>query len=370
MNREVVYELPEKQWRFGFTKDMEDYGDLYEKGSVTRQSLLNGSRQEGGVRRPLSDRTERAEDFKKIMKLRSEICPDVVEIDGIINRAKEREKIHRAFLKPNPISVDMGELGIQSTIYMHIKTDTTNINKNPIFIYAGVGNGADGLGILPHRIAQETNQEVFMIAQPDSCEGNITDEFAEAVRTSKKFEPHVNFFKLVTQKILEENGFEKFDLCGVSAGAIIASEIIKDKELSQKIEKKNLIVPPGLTKLSLRDIPKRLKMQLDTIREQKKSGNLSKKMVTNIETVAKERRRIKSQKKSFNAMCLKLIQEYPWWRDLEDTRVIIAKNDAVTFGIKNIAKIKANPKLSMEIIDGGHEIMATEPEKVIEKMVF
>lgn len=380
---EKTYENPEKPWRYGFTDDMEGHGKLYKQGSATKQSALPDNN-EGceRVKRPLADRVERAEDYWSVVNKKNELENEEIngnservsilkaEIDSIINTAKKRDKIYSAFLKPKPISVDMGELGIQKAQYVDIKTEFTDPNKDPMVIVMGFGNNLNGLGGFSQRIAMETNQKVIMISQPDSLGGIVTNAFGKAVRKSKNFGPHTEFFKLAIKEILEEKNIDKFDICGVSAGAIMVSEIIKDKEFSGRIMKKNLIFPPGITKLTLLDIPKRLKLLKKTMGEQRKKGNLPKLMVTNIETIQKKKEQLKAQKKSFLAITLKLIQKYPWWNGLRDTNVVIADEDTVTYGIKNIDEVKSNPNLSIHVVSGGHELWGTEPERVIEKMVF
>ena len=373
--KEKVCQIPEKKWRHGYTQDMEGYGVLYEKGLVTAQSLIYGENKY--VKRPLAERLERAIDYKEVMNKRSELRVEKdgnkaltlrEEIRSIFNRAKKRDQIYTTFLQPKSISIDMSELGVQKADYADLITKDTHFDQPPIIFITGISSGIDGVGELPIELVLLTNKRVIVLTHPESWGGTVTKDFVKAVRRSKKFEPHTEFFKLTIKQILEERGIDKFDICGVSAGAVIASEIIKDKEFFEKIGKKNFIVPPGITPV-YENIFKRLVMQYKTIKDQKKKNYLPNSIVANIELIRKDKSKIKLQKKTLHTMAWKLGQKYPWWEGLGEVNVIIAEKDAVTYGIKYIDKVvNSNPKLKVRVISGGHEIVGAEPKKVIEQM--
>lgn len=367
---EKSYQMPE--WNYGFIPDMEGHNKLYSDGLVTRQSVIHEEVVE--TRRPLADRRERAIDFYEVMEKREELKNETDrekisalknEIKDVFSQAKKRERVYSAFLKSKSISVDMGKLGVQKAEYVDLVTQDTDLDQSPIVLIPGISNDTWGGGEFPIELALFTKRRIIMITHPESWYGSVTENFMKAVWKSKKFEPHVQFFKSAINQVVGEE--TNFDICGVSAGAIISSEVIKDSDFSSRIGKKNLIVPPGITPF-YEGFFKRIGMQTKSLDDQKKKNNLPKLMVTNETLLIKDKKKRELQNNTFLGMTFKLAQRYNWWQDLEEANVIIASRDAVTYGIKHVDKVRSNPNLKVHIIDGGHEIPGVEPEKVIEKM--
>jgi len=381
------FQHPEKIWTYGYAEDMIGKGPLYEKGLATQKSLISRTKFE----RPLAERVDRAELFHEVIherknlrqekdlekgkrskkfleKVEEKIQVIKERIGSIFDKSKKKDKIYAAFLDTKTISTDLGNLGTQKIDYVDIKTEYTDSTKNPMFIIMGVGNDSNGLGVFPHELAMETDRRIIMLPQPDSYHGRVTGRFMLAELFSRKFEPHTKFFKSTIQEICEKENIERFDICGVSAGAVIASDLIKDEELGKKIDKKNLMVPPGITPIYENPI-KRMIMQARTIEDQRKKGKLPKTMVTDFTSVQKSWLDRIFQQGTFLIMALKLARRIPWWKDLKDTNIIIAREDAVTYGIKHIDKIaSSNPNLKIKIINGGHERHSVEPGDAIKAL--
>lgn len=372
MNEKPSFQHPEEQWTYHNGKDMRGEGPLYEQGLVTHKSLIRETKLE----RPLAERVDRAEFYDEVLDKRKELKRETIGdkirdlkecIKNIFSKAKKKDKIYTAFLDNKPVSVDMGILGTQKIDYVDINTEYTDNTKNPIFIIMGIGNDSNGNGSFPHELAMETDRRIILLPQPDSYHGKVTGRFMLAELFSRKFGPHTKFFKSVIEQICEKKEIEKFDICGISAGAVITSNLIKDKELTKRIDKKNLVTPPGITPIYENPI-KRWKMQNKTMEDQKEKGNQPRAMVVDFEMVQKSWIDRIFQQGTFYAMALKLAGKYQWWKNLEDTNVIIAREDGLTYGIKHIDKIRKNKKLTVIEIDGGHEVVPMEPKKVIEKM--
>lgn len=390
------FQHPEKIWTYGNAQDMIGNGPLYDKGLVTHKSLMprtenQKNEKQPGYQRPLAERVDRAEFYKEVMSERENIRQEkesekgkrskkVLEkieerigtikeyIKNIFGEARKKDKIYASFLDTKPMSVDMGILGTQKIDYVDINTEYTDTTKNPIFIIMGIGNDSNGLGIFPHELAMETDRRIIMLPQPDSYHGKVTGRFMLAELFSRKLGPHTRFFKSAIETICGNEGIEKFDICGVSAGAVIAADLIKDKDLTKKIDKKNLLVPAGITPIYENPI-KRLIMQKKTMEDQEKKGNLPKTMVTDFESVQKSWLDRIFQQGTFYVMALKLAGRIPWWKGLKDTNIIIAREDAVTYGIKHIDKVaSADPSLKIKIISGGHERHAVEPKDAIKEL--
>lgn len=386
MSENPSFQHPEERWTYHHGEDMRGKGPLYEQGLVTHKSLIPGTKHQ----RPLAERVDRADFLKEVMSERENIRLEkesekgkrgkkVLEkigekigvikdhIKNIFGEARKKDKIYGAFLENKPISVDMGILGTQKIDYVDINTEYTDNTKNPIFIVMGIGNDSNGNGSFPNELAMETDRRIILLPQPDSYHGKVTGRFMLAELFSRKFGPHTKFFKSVIEQICEKEHIERFDICGISAGTIVASNLIKDKELAKRIDKRNLITPPGITPIYENPI-KRAKMQRETLEDQKQKNNTPRTMVTDFEMVKKSWLDRIFQQGTFYVMALKLAGKYQWWKDLEDTNVVIAQEDALTYGIKHIDKVKANKSLRVETISGGHEVVAMEPKKVIDQM--
>lgn len=267
-----------------------------------------------------------------------------------------------------PITVDMGKLGIQKANYVDLSFRGTDLTKPPIVFIPGISNDVNGTGEFALELALSTKRRVIMLTYPESPQGKVTKQFCKAVLKSSHFGAHVEFFKGAIQQVVGNDS--NFDICGLSAGSVIVSEISKDKDYAKRIGKINLIVPPGMTGLSPMDVRKRLKMNEEAFSKIEEDGSVGKLMVTNLKFLDRTKEDINVSEWTFRFLALKLMKKYNWWEEMKEARVIVARNDGVTYGIKNIDVLKNNPNLSLEIIDGGHEVPAVNPEKVIEKMVL
>jgi hypothetical protein len=366
------YQFPPERWSYGLTDDM-----LGKQGKLSQRNLLTKPTQD----RTVAERMHRAENYEAILDkrrgLKQAISDDDIEetsklnleIKNILNVAKSRGEIYFNFLNGiKPISVDIGKLGIQEANYVDLKFKDTDLTKPPIIFIPGISNDINGTGEFSLELALISKRRVIMFTYPESPQGKVTNKFARAVLKSGHFETHVDFFKKAINQVVGEN--TSFDICGVSAGSIMVSEISKDKKFSDRIDKINLIVPPGITAINPLDIKKRLKMNSDSIKKIEEDGSVGRLMVTNVKFLNRTKEDIKAAEWTFRFLTLKLTQEYKWWEGMDKARVIVAKGDGITYGIKNIDKLNSNPNLSLEVIDGGHEVAAVNPEEVIKKMVF
>lgn len=287
----------------------------------------------------------------------------------MVSKLDDDDEIYLNFLEGiEPISVDMGELGVQKANFVDLKFRGTDFSRRPIIFIPGISNDVNGTGEFALELALSSKRRVVMFTYPESPQGKVTKQFSRAVLKSKHFETHVGFFKSAIEQVLGKDCI--FDICGVSAGSIMVSEISKDEDFTKRIQKINLIVPPSVTGLNLFDIRKRLEMNNESTKKMEENGLVGRLMVTNIKSLDRTKEDIYASELAFRFLTLKLAQRYKWWKGMDKTRVIVAKGDGVTYTIKNIKDLQLNPQLSIEIIDGGHEVPAINPQKVIEKMDF
>jgi hypothetical protein len=383
-------ELPEKLYRNGFSEDMgKKPGPLYNEGKVTyptkgKEKDKRPSEQiekEGEQKqhqRSVAERSDRVVLYSEVKKLSKEKkqaynLGNTEEVDRlkskiweVLKEGQTLDEYYAIHSRPDLISVDMGKLGIQKAEVVDYKTEDTDLDKDPIVILMGISADKGSAGVFGLRLAKETGRRVVMISHPDSWYGETTKEFAKAIKKSKNFGPHTAFFKAAINQILGEKA--NFDICGVSAGAIMASEIIKDKDFANRIGKKNFIVSPGITPLTIGNFFQRVYMLRKTIKQEKEEGSSLRLMISNIETIKKTKEQIRAKKKAGRAIFWKLAKRYPWWTELDEGNLIISNKDAITYGFKNIYKVMENPNIRIKMINGSHQIMATKWEEVIAKM--
>ena len=367
------YQFPPERWSYGLTDDMlGKQGRLSQRGLLTKPTNLPNSEE----KRPVALRERRAKFCEEVFSLRNDFRNGLLneteykqEANSLISKLEDNDEIYLRFLEGvEPISVDMGELGVQKANYVDLNFKDTDLTKPPIVYIPGISNDVNGTGEFALELALSSKRRIIMFTYPESPQGKVTKQFGKAVFKSSHFEAHVGFFKGAIEKVLGKDN--NFDICGVSSGSIMASEISKDKYFAKRIEKINLIVPPGITGLNPFDIKKRIEMNNEALKKMDEDGSVGRLMVTNVKFLDRTKEDIKSAEWAFRFLALKMAQKYEWWKGMSEARVIVAKDDGVTYGIKNVSKLKDNPNLSLEIIDGGHEVPAVNPEKVIEKMDF
>lgn len=364
------YQFPPEQWSYGLTEDM-----MGGQGKLSQRNLLTKPFKD----RTVAERMHRAEDYEAILNKRRELKEaignndekEVFElktgIKNILDESKKRGEVYFNFLNGiRPISVDLGKLGVQEANYVDLSFKDTDLTKPPIVFIPGISNDVNGTGEFALELALSSKRRVVMFTYPESPQGKVTKQFSKAVLKSGQFEPHVRFFEGAIEQVLSKDGY--FDFCGVSAGSIMVSEISKDKDFAKRIGKINLIVPPGITGLNPLDIKKRLEMNNEALKKMEEDGSVGRLMVTNVKFLDRTKEDINVAEWTFRFLTLKMAREYKWWEGMSEARIIVAKGDGVTYGIKNVDKLKDNPNLSLEIIDGGHEVVAVNPGRVIEKM--
>lgn len=370
----MVEKFPAEKWAYGLYKDMQgNDGRLNERGLVTKMTIFPGSKEN----RPLALRMRRAKFVNDVFDLREDYGKGEIseeeyqqKISALENELKNNDEIYFNFLnRVRPISVDMGKLGVQEANYVDLSFSETDLTKPPIVFIPGISNDVNGSGEFALELALSSKRRVIMITYPESPQGKVSKQFPKAVFKSHNFGPHVEFFMGAINQVLGNDS--KFDFASVSAGGIFVTEISKKKEMTDRIGKINIIVPPGMTGIRPLEVKKRLEMNNSSMQEMEKDGSVGRLMVINPKILDRSKEDIKNSGWAFKFLALKLTQEYKWWKGVDKkTRVIIAKSDGITDGIDNLDKLKSNLNLSVELVDGGHEVPAVRPEAVIEKMII
>lgn len=346
--------------QFKYTDNKVGKTIFHAMGDITEESKIRGTKDT----RPLSLRAERAELYKQIKETK-----DLDQKKQLIEKAHDFDYVFDQFLNNRKdVSIGIDNLGEQSAQYVILEPPKVKENKTPIVLMPGISNDLDGVGDFPLKLAL-SGRKVVMIAYPESWFGKVTKRFGDAVKKSDKFGPHTTFFREAINKIVGQS--EKVDLCGISTGAIITSELVKDKDFNKRVDSATMIIPPGIVKIK----SVTLGMVEEIIPTIIKEG----KLITRISVFNPERIKITDENRklmlhTYRALEKKVCQKYEWWKnDLttgsgKKTRVINCNQDRVTKGYKGIEEVKLNKSLIVKEIEGGHTMPAVEADKVIEQM--
>jgi hypothetical protein len=312
--------------------------------------------------------SDRADLFKEVAKC----WEDKEKVREILDKANELDSLYIQYtLGKKQVEVDMKETGRQSSSYVILEPKKSDQNKRPIVIIPGISNDLDGLGSFPIKLALSTQRKVVLVAYPESNNGKVTKDFATGVEKSDNFGPHTFFFQSAINKIMGEE--TEIDICGVSAGSIIATELMKDGDFNKRVNQYNLLVPPGIRKARF------IKGALREFKSLVLDGGykrIPQIITTDLKSNWKTEIDYKAGQQTFNALKRKLMQEYPWWKNKlisgkgKKTTVIIAKEDGVTNGIDGIKRLEQNENLDIKTIKGEHGVMSMKAEEVIKMMAI
>ena len=358
--KNIEFRFPELKW--SHTDNAVGRAISYTLGKITKETNLDK-----GIKRPISLRSERADIYNEILKTK-----DRDKKVSLIEKAHELDNLFSQFHKgKKSIEVEIEGLGKQSAEYAELKSKDADLNKAPIVLILGISNDLDGAGDFPIKLAMVSKRKTVVFTYPESWHGKVTKEFGEAVGKSDKFKPHVDFFRSAINQVVGSE--TEIDICGISAGAIMTSELIKDKEFNKRINQANLIVPPGIVDMDMKNVIKGLSREFKSLIFNKKDSR--KISILNPEKIKKTADERKNAIVTFTNLAKKLSQEYPWWKSEllsgkgRKTKVIICEQDGVTNGVDGLEKIKENKNLEVVLMkNSSHETPASNPEGVIEQM--
>lgn len=369
------------------------------KLTVRLPEYVNRLSHESTIKRVLNSSQDETEDInvqvsprpKALKRVREEILQKVKNTPKLDTEARraliveghERDRLAEEFISnQQEVRVDMGEFGEQMARFVVLnpsegrKTEETDL-KPPIFLISGISNDLESMGMLPQEIAFK-GRKVITIAYPESWHGNVTDAFGKAAEDSQTFEPHVSFFKQAIENIRQMpdvksrlGEHEQIELWGYSAGALMVSEMLTDKDFSQKISNAVIIAPASnvdrenVKSAGLDILNDQLKTYLSDF---KNTAKMNPNIRAKIEYTQDFRNR---QLKTFNALAAKVLRKYNWWE--QDMKVAdggkiavvsyASDSQAQTTRVEN--EIKQNSNLELLKLPGTHGTPKIEPETLI-----
>lgn len=380
-------------------------------GKITKETnLIQENGLIGEIKKPISLRSERADVYKEVKKIKKEedrcfskLEEDTQESFDEAELSEEEKKIKEeenkqsrkeSFDKANvffdkvheldnlfsqvlygrkSVEVEIEGLGKQSSEFVELKSKKVDLEKPPIVLVLGISNDLDGVGEFPIKLAMISKRRVFVFTYPESWHGKVTREFGEAVEKSNNFGPHTEFFKSAINQVVGSE--TEIDICGVSAGSIMVSELTKDKKFNNRTNQINLIVPPGIVGMNTKSLIKGLSREVKSLIFNKNDGR--KISILNPEKIRKtDEERANGFNTSAN-LRNKLSQEYSWWNNEllsgkgRQTKVIICEQDGVTNGVDGLEKVSKNPNLKVFLLKkSSHGTPGSNPERVIEQMII
>lgn len=361
---------------------------LEKSSALSRRSRIK-TKKEGedgyilGSVRPDALRRTRRELAEKIKSTTKE------ERVAIIEKAHARDELAERFItNQQEVRVDMGELGEQMARFIVLtppesrKAEETD-SKPPIFLISGISNDLESMGSLPQEIAFQ-GRKVITIAYPESWHGDVTDAFGRAVEESSSYEPHTLFFKRAIENIgqnadvkKELGDYSKIELWGWSAGALMVSEMLTDKDFGQKISDAVIIAPASNLdrKISNLKMPVWLTVLVEELQSYasnfKNSAKLNPNNRTNVEYTKDKRKRMQ---RTFNALAKKVLRKNNWWeQDMDVSQggkivVVSYNNDRMTGTSGVVNEIRKNPKLNLIELSGSHTNPRNDSEVLISKV--
>ncbi|MGA2911566.1 MAG: hypothetical protein ABSE17_02930 [Candidatus Levyibacteriota bacterium] len=300
----------------------------------------------------------------------------------IIEAGHARDELAEQFMtNQQEVRVDMGELGEQMARYIVLtppegrKTAETD-SKPPIFLIPGISNDLESMGMLPQEIAFE-GRKVVTIAYPESWHGNVTDAFGKAAEESPTFEPHASFFKQAIENIRQNldvqaqlGDHQQIELWGFSAGALIVSEMLTDRNFSQEVSNAAIIAPASNFDQTMNAAKLNIsKDQFITYGiDFKNTAKMNPNFRTEIEYTTDFRKRMQ---RTFDALSKKVTRRYSWWEQdmtvAEGGKIAVVSywtdQQAQTKRVE--VEIRRKPNLEPVMLSGTHETPKIESETLI-----
>ncbi len=345
---------------------------FYEKiGAVTHPSVV---RKDGDVfERSLLTRAIRAELVEKFYSIPKS---DKKGRQEVIQEAKEREQIARAYLKQGDVLINLPELGMQKAKYVVIdppesRKTSEYESKPPILLIPGISNDIDPVGGLAQEIAF-MGRRAIVVAYPESTLGEITAEFAEESSRSRTYEPHVSFYKEVIKKFKEKGSLEVGELWGLSAGGPIAAKILTEEEYQQLFSNAVLLTPGGTYTQKKHQLVSGILDELSALKE--KPELAAKYSLVLRRKESDKRGQGKLKRKVMLSLINKVCQKADFWdkaRVREGGKIIVfsAGKDNITKSAQAEDELKKNPQITV-INDptATHITPLVEPQRVLKKI--
>lgn len=338
---------------------------FYGLGYVASKSKRNG------FERSLALRAERAQLFKQAKN-----TPNREERRQIIKEANDRDVIFQNYLEQRQIWINMGNLGEQSSRYVDLlppQERKKEVEEPPIVIITGISNDIDCVGALARELPMR-GRRTIVIGYPESFMGHVTPEFVEAVKASPTFEPHTAYYKAAIEQILPSGDYE---LWGYSTGGPIVSQMLHDKDISDRVTDAVLLSPASVVTQSMPEFGKGLMHEISEIK--KKFPQIPKYTFSTGRKRDEDSAHLSLRKDVSGALLSRVLTGMDLWKDARvkengKITVISPTGDDTTkcykvFNKENELELQnENPQIRVINIPGTHITSLVDPESVLDKL--
>ena len=341
-----IQEYPVKE----YAHSVDDWFNLfYRVGKATHRSRTSkGEDATERIERSLHSRIARADVLKSLVS--QQITRQEAVVEG-----KKLDEIDRQLANQKELIIDLPDLGQQSSFYADINISKDNEVKEseqqpPVFVVPALSGDLYGVEPIVRELAL-SGRRVVSVAYPESFYGKTTEEFANAVDSSKTYYPHTDYFKKAIEQLLAEGDME---LWGFSTGGPIVAELLSDPEIQRRTESAVIVAPASCVNQSKLSFNAGLLSELkEIIKHPGSFSNIS--MVYGRKTPG-DAQMLERRKRIYNALLYgKVLRETQVWRDMKvkdsgTITFVLGGKDKITKGYSKFKEFAALPNPQVRLI--------------------
>ncbi len=355
----------------------EPVGNLWEKfnryfylrGHVTREARFgHASENPDGIAYPLFARARRARLHEQILKGRRE-GRSHDDLKGDLDEAHKLDEVLKQYVSQSTLRLPQGELGVNSSKRITLRAADAAPDKPPVFLVPGISGDIETMGNFAVEVAMR-GREVTVVGYPESYNGSVTKEFADAVVTDSNYAPHASYFADALTHCYPEGDVE---LWGYSTGAPIAAEILGEyPDVRERISNAVLVSPASVTDQS--ELSLKIGLARDVGIVTKGSGMVPHmNWTTGIRTAQKTDAPNNSaiRKIAFDGLLSHISKKSSVWdrmcvRDGAHATFVVGTRDEVVKAQRSLALLSHIPNAVVRTIDGYHASALVQPGEVLE----
>lgn len=322
-----------------YAHSVDDWLNLFYKiGKATHRSKTTRGEDSGRIERSLHSRIARASVLKNLFS--HQITRQEAVADG-----KKFDEIDRQFADQKELAIDLPGLGIQKAFYADIQlpiqeTQSTE-PKSPVFVVPALSGDLYGVEPIVRELAL-SGRRVVSVAYPESFHGKTTEEFANAVDSSKTYYPHTEYFKKAIGKLLQEGDME---LWGFSTGGPIVAELLSDPKIQRRTTTAVIVAPASSVDQSKLSFNAGLLYELKE--RVKDIGGFSNVSIVYGRKTQGDADMLERRKRIFRTLLYeKVCRETKAWRDMR-----VKENGKITFVLGGKDKITKSYRKAKEFLD-------------------
>lgn len=341
---------------------------FYARGQVTREARFGHTpEQPEGIAYPLFARARRARLHEQILNGRRE-GRSHDDLKEYLDEAHKLDEVLKQYVSQSMLHLPQGELGVNSSKRITLRAADAAPDKPPVFLVPGISGDIETMGNLAVEIAMQ-GREVTVVGYPESYNGSVTKEFAEAVAANLTYAPHASYFADALAHCYPDGDVE---LWGYSTGAPIAAEILGEHpDVRERISNAVLVSPASVTDQS--ELSLKIGLARDVGVVTKGSGMVPHmNWTTGLRTAQKTDAPNNSaiRKIAFDGLLSHISKKSSVWdrmqvRDGAQATFVVGTRDEVVKAQRSLPFLSHLPHAVVRTIDGYHASALAEPREVL-----